>query len=32
MEMKKLYEENIQLLKEKISYLEQEIILLKGKS
>jgi transcriptional regulator with XRE-family HTH domain len=32
MEMKKLYEENIQLLKEKINYLEQEIIFLKGKN
>ena len=30
MEMKKLYEENIQLLKEKISYLEKEIRFLKG--
>ncbi|MFM6935573.1 MAG: helix-turn-helix domain-containing protein [Flavobacteriales bacterium] len=30
-EMKKLYEENIQLLKEKILYLEAEIALLKKK-
>ena len=30
-EMKKLYEENIELLKEKISFLESEIALLKSK-